>query len=428
MNKAIKYTLFALLILIMINSAFALGVTPSRKNIEIKGDVHETVKFNVLTGEGRDIDVILYPRGALAEFVTLETTALHIPASRSSADVRYTLDIPDSAIKPGVNVIEIVIEETPTDYKEQTVIGGKIAVVHQLLLMSPYLGEHMRTVFTANNPNFGESLKFTYACTNDGTEPINNFEADVEVFDERKISAGKERYPFEKLAVGETRKETKDFTGTLTPGKYTAVTKIYYSGKTLTEETKFVVGSPFIEIEAISSANFKLGMINKLDILVYNKWNEEIKNVFGEVTVKDKYENIFNIFKTASDSVLPFASNTLFGYWDTANINIGLYNLLVKVDYGAGISQKEFDVKVFQNELVASPSQISGQVVAGKTSAKDALTPILILAFIVLIIVNIFLIIYIRRNRKPPEELNTFIIFAATTCMIMITKLFNFVI
>ena len=399
----LKIALFAIVLFALIGSTFALGISPSRKSIPFTSDLQQEITFSILNGENRDIDVIIYPRGELADYALIEKSSMHILASQKEVKVRYKINVPYSIRKPGTNTIEIVVEEVPSDYEKQTVIAGKVAVVHQLLLNSPYNGKYLRSMLTTNNPEEGQNLDLSFALFNEGTENIDSVKGDVSILNSKFESVAQTSYDFNAVAVGESRKDVKTMYLNLPPGDYYIKANLFYEGRIINLEATFTVGGSFIEIGGISSSNFRLGAINQIDVSVYNKVSEEIKNVFGEIIVQDKNDRVYNIIKTISVDLLPNSGNNLFGYWDTSSLSLGVYDLLVKVRYGGREAQKEFEAKVLNDQIIVSQAGISGRAVVQQAKSKDPIINILILSFIILMILNILLILYIRKGRNPPQ-------------------------
>lgn len=412
--KNIKLLTFAILIILAASSAFALGITPSRKIIEFKDDLKEDVVFNVINNELKEFDAHIYARGELAKYISIEKDIVHIQADQKETQIRYKIDVPYSARKPGVNMVEIVVEEAASGSSSETVVIGKIAIVHQLLLKSPYIGTYASAVFTANNPGDNEDLQFTYTFFNEGTNKIKGFTAELEVYNEELELQGIMNYEFNALAPGMHSKETRAFSYNLPPGSYTAKTRIFYEDKILMKETSFTVGGAYVEIREIKAGNFKLGSINQLDFYLYSRFFKEIKNVFAEIIVKDSNDKVYSIFKTVSADLPPFSGAEVAGYWDTKGIPVGLYKMQAKVKYSGRESQEEFNVTVLQNEIISSKIKVSGRFVVGDTKLKDPIISTLTLAFIILMIINVLLVIYIRRNKRPPEQIITYIVLTNT--------------
>lgn len=397
-----KTVLFLILLILVTTSVLALGITPSRKIVDFKSDLDREFSFKIVNNDNKDLDVKIYPRGELAKYVSVEASSMHISSSQHEAAVKYKVNMPYSERKPGINQIDVVVEEMPSSSSEQVAVIGRAAVVHQLQLKSQYEGKYLRAMLTTNNPDENEDLMLTFALFNEGAEDISSLTAEVEVLNSNSESVGTVKYTFSKLSAGATLKETRSFSNLLTPGDYRAKAKIYYDGKTINAETSFTVGGSYIEIEGISSSDFKLGKINRLDVAIYNRYYEEIKNVFAEITVKDTNGNELNKFRTISSSTPASSGNTLSGYWDTSNLAIGTYNLLVKVMYGKESTETEFEVNVQQDKLITGKT-ITGSAIAGAAKKRDPMISILTLAFIILVIINIWLITYLKKGKNPPQ-------------------------
>ena len=258
-------------------------------------------------------------------------------------------------------------------------------------------------MLTTNNPEEGQNLDLSFALFNEGTENIDSVKGDVSILNSKFESVAQTSYDFNPVAVGESRKDVKTLYLNLPPGDYYIKANLFYEGRIINLEATFTVGGSFIEIGGISSSNFRLGAINQIDVSVYNKVSEEIKNVFGEIIVQDKNDRVYNIIKTISVDLLPNSGNNLFGYWDTSSLSLGVYDLLVKVRYGGREAQKEFEAKVLNDQIIVSQAGISGRAVVQQAKSKDPIINILILSFIILMILNILLILYIRKGRNPPQ-------------------------
>ena len=399
-----KMVLVLIVLVSFMQSVDALGITPSKKIVDFNSDLQQEFTFRVVNSEHKDFDIIIYPRGELADYVLIERNSIHLSKDQKEAIVKYKINVPYEVRKPGTNTIEIVVEESASDYDQQTAVGGKIAVVHQLVLKSPFLGTYANVKFTANNPEADQGLAFTYMLYNDGTEDISEFNAELQIFDAQSQLISTTQYVFDGLEAGKRRKDVRVFTEALPPGDYYAKTTIFYEGKIVTAATSFTVGGSYIVIESIGSDQFTLGGINKIDVSVYNRISQEVENVFAEIIVKDDTK-IYSVFKTISVSLSPFTGNTLFGYWDTSNIGAGTYDLAVTLRYLGRTTEKDFRISVSPTDFVASEVGISGSVVIGKTKGLDPTIAILIVAFIVLMIINVALLIYIRRGKKPPENI-----------------------
>ncbi|HME87033.1 MAG TPA: hypothetical protein VKE88_01335 [Candidatus Nanoarchaeia archaeon] len=402
MMKRIVFISLSLVVLVAILSSqvVAFGLTPSRKIIDFTPELQQSIEFRIVNSEHKDFDVVIYPRGELSEYVAINKKVMHIAADQGEVIVSYTLSLPYELRKPGQNLIEIIVEETPSNPNEQTAVAGRIALVHQLIIKSPYLGAYVSGHLSANNPSLGEPVDFSFALFNEGNEDVDELHATIEVFSEAFELLGSQEYTFAQLVQGEQRKEVTRFDKQLPPGNYHAVAHVFYGGKTISLETPFAIGGPFVEIESIGSSQFILGRINQLDIAVHNQWSQEMKNVYAEVTVSDSRGSVKSIFKTLNSNIPPLMGATMYGYWDTTDLAAGSYNLLVSLKYNGLVSEKEFLAEILPDQLSVRSTSLTGRATTGKSNKMDLSLSFLVISIIILIIINLSLLLYLKRRNQ----------------------------
>jgi hypothetical protein len=389
-----------LLCIIASTTSFALGIAPSRIISEFTTDVHQEFNFKIINSEHSSFDVLVYPRGELAKYITVEKNRIHVSEEQYEIPVRYAVDIPYAVHRPGTNLAEIVVEETASEYAGTTAVGGRVAVVHQLLLESPHKGSYAHITFSANNPDFDQDLNFVYALANEGAEDIPAFMVRVDVFDTQYNLVGTQENTVSGLAVGQNTKQSLQFTRKLNPGEYYAKTTVRYNDEVYEETILFIVGRPHIVIEGIGSEDFELGEINELITSLYNPWFRDIHDVVTEFIVRDSYGTTYGTFKAAPETIAPFSGKTVAAYWNTENIPAGVYKLLVRAYYDQRVTDREFEILVSSNKLTIQDSPITGSAITARPQSRDTLITVLVVVFIVLMIVNILLVIYIRRSKN----------------------------
>jgi len=424
MKRIIKLLLLVIVLISVMHSADALGITPSRKIIDFEPGLEETITFKILNSELINSVLKIYPRGDLAQYVMIENESIQFLEDQHSVKVSYVISLPDELENPGTNVLKIVIEETPSGADEQVAVVGRLAVIHQLVIQAPLPGTFATLQFTANTPTEGQNVKFNYVFSNEGTEDILGLIGDVEIFNENGESVGVAQYSFDYLKSREKRKDVKVF-GTLPVGTYTVKTTVVYNNKKLTAETMFTVIGSYVDIQSISSDNFRLGQINKVDVFIYNNWIRDLQNVFAELTVRDETGNEYGSFKTISVDLAAQSFGNLFGYWETENLPVGTYTLIVTLHYLGSVVEKEFEIQVFPTEIQTSSLYISGSATVTERSTKSPV-PMLLLVFIVLIVVNIYLIYKVRKKKNPPsfENYKTQMIILICAVMLEVVKIF----
>jgi len=152
-----------------------------------------------------------------------------------------------------------------------------------------------------------------------------------------------------------------------------------------------------LSIESILVNNFRLGEIAKLQILVENKWGQELKAVFANLIVYNNENQIMADVKSPNENIPALSKKELIAYWDTVGVTEGEYNGKLMVRNGEKSSDKNLILKVSENSL-----DVTGVGYAIRQSGGKGVsfTNILIILVVLLILVNISWFIYFYRLRK----------------------------
>jgi hypothetical protein len=146
-----------------------------------------------------------------------------------------------------------------------------------------------------------------------------------------------------------------------------------------------------IYVSDISVKNFRLGDVAKFDILLYNSWNTEIKDVYVEMTVDSKEGKRMTEFKTGVINVPAEKEGKLEAYWYTEGVAPGIYNVKLLVHYAGKLTQKEYEFEVSTNSLTKLGAV--GQAITAEemqeTTSRGTLILLIILTLVLLIGMNI---------------------------------------
>ncbi len=392
---------WVLFLLSSLVSAHAFGVTPAKIVADTTADFKHDYSFTIMNTEHQDLDLTIYVRGEWQSYVNLSNSSIHLSPTDDQATISYSVDIPFAVLQPGANTVEIVTAQSSSSVQPQgTTIFGEVAIVHQLVINVPIPGQYMTATFTTNDPETND-LELTYAFTNEGSETVTP-SADVQIINQNGDTIATYHTDYDPLGPGIERKETKSILLSVPPGEYVALTTIIYGDKTIDLHSSFTVGGKFIEIESISSPQFILGRINRMDVNVYNHWSDQIDSVSATIVVKDTASNVYGNFQTLPVDVPSLSSATLTGYWDTTNLQPGAYNLFATLNYNGKASENTFSMQVNPDTLSVTKGNINGNAVTGTNQGFGSSLSLLIIAVAVLVIVNIFLIFYLRRG--PPKS------------------------
>jgi len=134
-------------------------------------------------------------------------------------------------------------------------------------------------------------------------------------------------------------------------GDYFAKVNLLYDGESRRFEKPFTVGSQMLSIESILVNNFKLGEIAKLQILVENKFNQEIKSVYANLLIYNHEDQVMADIKSATEDIPPLSKKELIAYWDTVGVKEGEYDGKLIVRYSKRAIEKNLILDVKENSL-----------------------------------------------------------------------------
>src|SRR3989338_499820 len=176
-------------------------------------------------------------------------------------------------------------------------------------------------------------------------------------------------------------------------GNYIAKASVFYDGESKNLEKQFAVGTNMLSIESILVNNFQLGEIAKLQILVENKWNQELKTVFANLLVYNQESQIMADVKSAAEDIPALTKKELIAYWDTVGVEEGEYNGKLMVNYGKKSSDKNLILKVSQDKLDVIGV---GYAIRPRGGKGIDITTILLILVILLLIVNLAWFVFFK--------------------------------
>ena len=386
-------------IMIFNSNVDAIGVSPARKTIDFSPGYKETVTFNVLNNEHKDMKVIIYVEGDLNESIKLSETLLEFKANENNKEVNYEITLPTKLTEPGTHENKIVVREIPDKQAgEGALVSASAAVIHQLQVLVPYPGKYAKASLTIAETTKGQPLSFLLTVRNLGTQDIVRAKGVIDIYGANN----------EKIAMIQTdekgikSKQRDDLVAGLdvkgwNPGKYYAKATIIYDGDTTTTESTFSLGDFYIEILDINVKDFKLGQIARFNILIDNKWGEQIKDVYAEMIINDKNGDEITRFKSANEDVNGNSKEELTAFWDTAGVKEGTYTGKITVYYQGKQTEKELRAAITLNAIKVDLIGITAEAV-NLSSGRD--NTMIIVLVVVLISVNVGWFVYFKRKEK----------------------------
>ena len=378
------------LIFLLLNQVvLALGLSPAKKVINFAPNKEETINFNLINNENKDLKVFVEVIGELAEYIKIPNNIVTINKNEKSRGLDLKIILPENFERPGL--IESIIRVRQISDAEQglTQISTMPSLKAKLQLRVPYPSKYIESRLVVDKDDKDEKrVRFVMPIFNYGAEDVESAKAFLKIYDaQNNFIEGLETESISinngsqaKLSAG-WQAETK--------GAYYATADIDYDGEILELKEDFIVGVPFVNATKILVNNFRLGDIAKFDIYLKNDWNDMIGVYADALIFKD--DKTYLSSRIEPIDLLAGKDGIINLYWETENIDQGEYNLNLTIKYDLGESNHM--VKLIVNEDSIITSLTLEKVVVGKDR-------ILFLTIVVVILVIISLLLYFKKFKK----------------------------
>lgn len=397
MNSKIVFLLLAIVLFAGIVSS--LGVTPGRTTLEYNPGETKDIKFSVLNSENRNMDLEIKKAGELKEYIELKKEEISMTSEEGSKDTSYKIKIPDD-MDPGLHEGKVIIKRKKDSHEvsDGAKIGTALAVVTQVRFYVPYPGNYLEASLSIESSE--DKTVFHIPVENKGKNHLKGVRAKVRVFDgEEKVT----EFSTDSIDIAkEERKEiVSDLKENLSKGRYTAKVSVLYGEKSVELESPFMIGSKTLDLKGLEVNDFSLGEVAKINMKLKNKWSEIIKDVYAETNVYEK-DNLIASFKSPTHDIPGLEERNFVLYWDTKNVDKGVYNTDVLLNYEKRIQKESLRLNVTENDIrpVGTGYAVSGE----DTEDDSSLIFILGLVIGVLVLVNIFWFLVLRRKLRKKKK------------------------
>lgn len=400
-----------LLLLLISQQVLAIGVSPGRTTINFESNMKKDISLTITNSEKKEATVVVYVRGELKDYIKLSQQSITFKEGEETKTIIYSVELPSSIEKPGLQKTEIVILEVP---KESTIktekgqeviildspaVSARLAVISQLYIYVLHPGKYIEAGLDAITNE--ERVRFIIPITSQGKLGIGNAQATIDIYTSLNEKIATIKTSSEGLESQQTKElwAEWDYTSAkANPGKYKAVATITYDGQTTYSEKNFEIGSKNLEIESITVNNFKLGEIAKFGILVNNEWASELREVSVQIQVNNEEGQIMADFASQNYNIPPLSKAEIVSYWDTVGVKEGTYKGKLILKYEDKIIEKPIEIKVTKNDIEVTG--FTGKAVFSKEN-KLSLQNILIGIVILLVIINgVWFWMFLRKKKK----------------------------
>lgn len=390
-NKLLIISL--LVILLILPNVLSLGITPGRTTINYEKGLEKEVIFSIMNSEHKNMQVFLTIQGELNKSVTLFDSLVEFMPSEESKQFKYKIKLSDN-LEPGLHTAEIVALEVPKSGAGGTYVGATVAVVSQIYVYVPYPGKYLDADLNVLDAVQNSTATFIVPIINRGKLGIGEARAIIDIYTSLNEKVGSVETDYRRVDSGARTELSGKWPVNVNSGNYLAKITLLYDGESRNFEKQFAIGTETLSIESILVNNFQLGEIAKLQILVENKWNQELKSVFANMLVYNNENQVMADVKSAAENIPALSKKELIAYWDTVGVGEGEYNGKLMVKYGEKSADKNLILKVSENTL-----DIVGVGYAIRSSGGKGMdiTMILIVLVVILLIANLSWFVFFRR-------------------------------
>jgi hypothetical protein len=377
------------LMLIAMPTIKAIGISPGRTLVNFEPGKEGVINFEVVNDEHKKMDVMIAPRGDADIEIYYNgnplTGAVVFEENEPEKKFQYRFKLPQEML-PGLHETSITAIELPQESGKGIYVSASAGVATEFAVQKLYPGSYLGLDFNIAEGDAGGTTKFIVSASNLGEQAVKSAHAQIDIFD-----SGKKIKSLQTETGGIGSRERKDFTAEWKPekeGKYTAKATMFFDGNSTEIEKSFDIGSAKLELLGINADEFKLGDIAKLELLVGNRWNEQLDNVYAELSIPGKAG-----IKSSFESIPALSNATLTIYWDTKGVKPGDYDGKLILHY----ANKQFE-KDIRLHLEESSIRIETMGIAATISSERAYRAIF--TFAGLAIAIIALILYLRKRKK----------------------------
>ena len=144
MKEIIKCGIFVILLIVIMNGAFALGISPAKKTLDYSPEKDLNYSFRVFNDEELNLTVEIYVGGPLSDYIELEVETLEMGSVEGNKEIRYVLNVPNSLSSGKYESFIIVKDISP----EEGMVGASIAVSSRIDLEVPEIVEEKTLDFS----------------------------------------------------------------------------------------------------------------------------------------------------------------------------------------------------------------------------------------------------------------------------------------
>jgi len=380
MRKFVLLLSALLFLLAMAGCAQAIMIVPARTNIEYQPGEIIQLSFGVgQFGEGMGYEVDF--QGEYTE------NARIIKEDSNSILVEFTM--PENA-RPGQHELKVGVAQAQKGGFRTDAISARAAVYSQVRFFVPYPARYAEISIDDVDIAIGKMAFFTVNLHNYGKEMLNSIKGNVSIFDNLNQTIAivplSDRSSLYSLQATELFAQWGSENSSA--GIYRTVAQVDYDGIDATTEGQLRVGTMTININSIRAiGNVQSGIV-KINVDLSSLWNEKLTGVYvtGEIT---KDGAVMANMKSATTELQSWDSTTLVMYWDVLNLDVGIYDIDVKLYYADKVKETETQIYLMEEEAISEDTTVNTMLYG---------------AVLLLILAVIFLAVVVLKTKKGDSD------------------------
>ena len=370
----------------------ALGLSPAKKVINFAPNKEETITFNLINNENKNLKVFVEVSGELAQYIQIPNNVIMINKDEKSKGLDLVVILPENFERAGLIESRIRVSQVSDVERGTLQISTAPSLKARLQLRVPYPSKYIESRLVVDKDDKDEKrVRFVMPMFNYGKENIENARAFLKIFDNENNIIKELETRGTSIEIGSQAKLSAGWQAE-SVGAYYATADIDYDSNSLGLKESFILGLPFVNITEIIVNNFNLGDIAKFDIYLKSDWNDKV-NTYADVLIF-KDDETYLSSRTDSINLFVGKEDIVKFYWETESISEGDYNLSLTIKHELGESKHTVKLRVNEDSIITG--LIPEKVVAGNN--------IIIYSIMVIIIL---IVVHVLKYLKKPKKRST---------------------
>jgi hypothetical protein len=283
--------------------------------------------------------------------------------------------------------------------------GGITAVVrieHQIDVFVPYPGKYLEYYFTAGNVKAGERVPFEVTITSKGVETIKTAQGFITIYDRNNKNLGIVNTQIERDIKTDQQRILKaewDSSGNK-EGNYNATLKLVYDEMNANSSAPFKLGG--LDVNLLNyTREVIIGGIREFFVLVDSVWADEIQNVKAIVSVYNSTSNDKPMlsFETLTRSLPPWGTDTLKGFIDVTNADLGEYDIKIEVFFATTSKVYDGKLRVITEPKIKAPAK--------KLNLFTTKNLLIALGLVLILFIILLIITWAPKKKKEDKKQGT---------------------